>query len=54
MQEYLNSGARLSWLLSPEDKQVEIYRLGQPVEVLQARTTLSGESVVTDFTLNLK
>jgi Uma2 family endonuclease len=54
MQEYLNSGARLGWLLNPEDKQIEIYRPGQPVEVFQAPATLSGESVLPDFTLNLE
>ncbi len=54
MQEYLNSGAQLGWLLNPEDRQVEIYRPGQPVEVLQAPAILSGESVLPEFTLNLK
>jgi Uma2 family endonuclease len=54
MQEYLNSGARLGWLINPEDKQVEIYRPGQPVEVLQAPTRLTGEFVLPEFTLNLE
>jgi len=26
MQEYINNGLRLGWLLNPKDKQVEIYR----------------------------
>jgi hypothetical protein len=29
MQEYPSSGARLGWLLNPEDQQVEVYRPGQ-------------------------
>lgn len=53
MQEYLNNGARLGWLLNPEDQQVEIYRSGQPVEVLLAPSTLSGETVLPGFTLTL-
>jgi len=53
MQEYLASGARLGWLLNSEDQQVEISRPGQPVEVLQAPQTLSGETVLPGFTLNL-
>jgi Uma2 family endonuclease len=53
MREYLNSGARLGWLLNPEAKQAEIYRAGQPVEVLQAPNMLSGESVLPGFTLSL-
>lgn len=53
MQEYLNSGARLGWLLNPETRQVEIYQPGQPVEILQAPVTLSGEAVLPGFTIDL-
>ncbi|NCJ07926.1 Uma2 family endonuclease [Synechococcales cyanobacterium C] len=53
MQEYLGSGIRLGWLINPEDQQVEIYRPGQPVEVLQAPSSLSEESVLPGFTLLL-
>ncbi|MBW4552115.1 MAG: Uma2 family endonuclease [Aphanocapsa sp. GSE-SYN-MK-11-07L] len=54
MQEYLVSGIHLGWLINPQDKQVEIYRPGQPVEILQAPATLSGESVLPGLTLNLE
>lgn len=53
MQEYLASGIRLGWLINPQDRQVEIYRPQQSVEVLQAPAVLSGESVLPKFTLNL-
>lgn len=53
MQEYLGSGARLGWLLNPEDNQAEIYRPGHDVQVLQSPTALSGEDVLTGFSLNL-
>ncbi len=53
MQEYLNSGTQLGWLLNPDEKQAEIYRPGQPVDVLHSPPTLSGESVLAGFTLNL-
>ena len=53
MQEYQENGARLGWLINRKDKQVEIYRIGQPVEVLLAPTTLSGEDVLPDFVLDL-
>jgi Uma2 family endonuclease len=36
MQEYIANGVRLGWILNPQDQQVEIYRLGKPVEVLTA------------------
>ena len=54
MQEYLNNGARLGWLINPKDRQAEIYRQGQQKEVLQAPTNLSGEQVLPGFILDLK
>ena len=53
MQEYLDNGLRLGWLIDPDTQQVEIYRPGQPVEVLQNPKTLSGESVLPGFVLDL-
>ncbi|TYQ26870.1 Uma2 family endonuclease [Pseudanabaena sp. UWO311] len=53
MQEYQDNGARLGWLINRRDRQVEIYRIGQPIEVLQAPISLSGETVLPDFVLEL-
>lgn len=53
MQEYIDSGLRIGWLINRQDKQVEIYRQGKPVEVLQQPMTLSGEDVLPGFVLNL-
>jgi Uma2 family endonuclease len=53
MQEYQDNGARLGWLINRRDRQVEIYRIGQPVEVLQSPTILSGETVLPEFVLDL-
>ncbi|MBD2424640.1 Uma2 family endonuclease [Phormidium sp. FACHB-1136] len=44
MQEYLDNGLQLGWLIDPEQRQVEIYRLGQPVECLTHPKTLSDET----------
>lgn len=54
MQEYMDNGARLGWLIDPQNKRVEIYRIGQAVEVLENPSTLSGETVLPRFTLTLK
>ncbi|BBC26142.1 Uma2 family endonuclease [Pseudanabaena sp. ABRG5-3] len=54
MQEYQDNGCRLGWLIDPESKRVAIYRLGQPVEVLEAPVSLSGEDVLLGFVLNLE
>lgn len=53
MQEYIDNGVRLGWLIDSNTKSVEIYRLGQDVKVLQAPLTLSGEDVLPGFELNL-
>jgi Uma2 family endonuclease len=53
MREYMENGVRLGWLIDPETKQVEVYRQGQPVEILQHPDTLSNEEVLPGFVLNL-
>jgi Uma2 family endonuclease len=53
MEEYRRVGVRLGWLINPQQRQVEIYRLGREVEVLQSPTSLSGEDVLPRFTLDL-
>jgi Uma2 family endonuclease len=52
MQEYSEAGLRLGWLINPQDQQVELYRTGQPMQVLQNPEQLSGEEVLSGFTLN--
>ncbi|MDY6937721.1 MAG: Uma2 family endonuclease [Cyanobacteriota bacterium] len=54
MREYLENGARLGWLLDPQNRRVEIYRLGRDVEVLENPDRLSGEDVLPGFVLNLR
>ena len=53
MQEYLSSGLQLGWLINPQDRQVEIYRPTQPVEVIGLPVVLSGETVLPGFELRL-
>lgn len=53
IQEYQANGVRLAWLLNPQDQQVEIYRLGYPVEILFRPSELSGENVLPNFVLNV-
>ena len=54
MQEYLDNDVRLGWLIEPKQKTVEIYRPGQSVEILINPKTLSGESVLPGFVLDLE
>jgi Uma2 family endonuclease len=53
MQEYLENGTRLGWLINRQDRQVEIYRQGQEVEFLQNPNNLSGEDILPSFVLDL-
>lgn len=54
MREYIDNGARLGWLIDPQNKRVEIYRSKREVEVLENLTALSGENVLPGFVLNLQ
>jgi Uma2 family endonuclease len=53
MREYLDAGVRLGWLINPQQQQVEIYRVGQEVEVRNLPAELSGEDVLPGFSLSL-
>lgn len=53
MQEYIVNGTLLGWLIDPQTQQVEIYRLGQPTEVLVSPSRLVGEDVLLNFELDL-
>ncbi|MEG3927255.1 MULTISPECIES: Uma2 family endonuclease [unclassified Microcoleus] len=53
MQEYIENGAKLGWLIDRQNRRVEIYRPGQDVEIIQNPRTLSGEEVLPGFVLDL-
>ncbi|MUL36936.1 Uma2 family endonuclease [Gloeocapsopsis dulcis] len=54
MQEYLENGAVLGWLIDPTTRRVEVYRHGHNKEILESPITLSGEDVLPGFILNLQ
>ena len=53
MLEYMNCGVRLGWLINPDKKQVEIYRLGKDKEILNNPSSLSGEDTLPGLTIDL-
>jgi Uma2 family endonuclease len=53
MEEYMDNGCLLGWLIDPKSKRVAIYRQAQPVEILNAPKTLSGEDVLPNFVLEI-
>jgi Uma2 family endonuclease len=51
MQEYLDNGVKLGWMINPQDQLVEIYELGQAVVTVALPTTLLGGALMPGFTL---
>lgn len=56
MEEYLENGARLGWLIDPlaPRHRVYIYRPGVDVEVLEAPEALSGDPELPGFVLEMR
>lgn len=54
MQEYMDNGLRLGWLIDTKNRKIEVYRINQSLEVLENPTTLSGEDILPEFILNLQ
>lgn len=54
MIEYRENGTRLGWLINAQQRQVEIYRPGLAVELLDNPVELSGEKVLPGFVLDLR
>ncbi len=54
MQEYMENGVRLGWLIDPRLKQVHIYRPGQAPEVRSSLESISGDDCLPGFVLDLR
>ncbi|MHC5740648.1 MAG: Uma2 family endonuclease [Nostoc sp.] len=54
MQEYIENGTQLGWLIDRKNKRVEIYRPGKDVEILDNPASLSGENILPGFVLDLQ
>lgn len=53
MAAYLTNGARLGWLIDPDERRVEIYRPDREVEVVLDPDTISAEDLLPGFVLKL-
>lgn len=54
MREYVENGAKLGWLVDPENKRVYVYSPEGPVRDLEAPETLSGDPILPGFVLDLR
>ena len=53
MLGYQRLGVRLGLLINPQDRQVEVYRLGQEPDVLKSPLSVSCEEVMLGFILSM-
>ena len=53
MQEYIDNGVRLAWLVDPRLQQVHIYQPGHKPEILDKPITVSGGDVLPGFVFDL-
>ncbi len=53
MEEYINNGTKLGWLIDRKERKVYIYRPETAVEELDNPSTLSGEDILSGFVLDL-
>lgn len=54
MQEYLDNGVQLGWLIDPLQRRVTIYRPQASAQTLDAPETVSADPVLAGFVLDLK
>jgi Uma2 family endonuclease len=53
MQQYMNNGVKLGWLIDRKQRRVYVYRPGVPVEQLDNPETVSGSPELPGFVLKL-
>jgi Uma2 family endonuclease len=53
MQEYLDNGTRLGWLIDPQEKRVHVYRPHLPAAVVDGPSQIAGDPVLPGFVLDL-
>lgn len=54
MQEYIDNGAQLGWLIDPQEKKVYIYRPETEVRCLENPDTISGDPILPGFVLDVQ
>ena len=53
MQEYIDNGVKLGWLINPQQQQVEIYHPGESKEVLNKPIALSDNEILPELIIEL-
>ncbi|QIZ73003.1 Uma2 family endonuclease [Oxynema aestuarii] len=54
LEEYIENGVKLAWLIDRETNRVEVYRPGRDKQVFEKPATLSGEEILPGFVLSFE
>ena len=54
MQEYMDNGARLGWLIDALTRRVHLYQPQRQPEIIEAPNTVSADPLLPGFALNLQ
>jgi Uma2 family endonuclease len=54
MQEYIDNGTQLGWLIDPLTRRVHVYLPQRPPEILEAPSSVSADPVLPGFVLDLR
>ncbi len=54
LDEYISCGARLGWLIDPEERRVHVYRPGRAVDVLERPDELRGDPELPGLSIDLR
>jgi Uma2 family endonuclease len=54
MEEYMEAGAQLGWLIDPIEKKVYVYRPGVEVTCLEEPERISGDPVLPGCVLDVQ
>lgn len=54
MEEYVESGVSLGWLIDPFERRIHVYRSQTAVEILENPSQISGAPLLKNFVLELK
>lgn len=54
MEEYIQNGVSLGWLIDVKNKKVHVYKANTETQILENPTEISGEPILKDFVLNVQ
>ena len=54
MEEYIENGVRLGWLIDPRQRRVYIYQPGETVQALEDPANVSGDPELSGFNLDMR